>query len=109
MEIFNENRQPLKVDKWGSDVATFVPFGEGSGLPRLGARARARRGMYTPSVYYLRQGTSANEILDQVTDTFEAHWNPNWDHRSAFLGFTRDEVVTLASIRKEEGEIGARN
>jgi UPF0755 protein len=54
-------------------------------------------------VYYLREDANAREILDQVTDTFEAHWSSEWAQRTASLGFTRDEVVTLASIIEGEG------
>ncbi len=72
-------------------------------LSRLGARGNSAEGYVYPSVYYLRESASADEILDQVTDTFEAHWNSDWDQRSAFLGLTRDEVVTLASIIEGEG------
>ena len=72
-------------------------------LSRLGARGRSAEGYVYPSVYHFREGASADEILGQVADTFEAHWNPEWDERSEFLGLTRDEVVTLASIIEGEG------
>ena len=60
-------------------------------------------GYVYPSVYHLRLDASVEEILDQIADTFEVHWNPEWDERSDFLGLTRDEVVTLASIIEGEG------
>ncbi len=72
-------------------------------LSRLGTRGRSAEGYLYPAVYHLREGASAQEILDQVTDTFEAHWKSEWDRRSASLGLTRDEVVTLASIIEGEG------
>ena len=72
-------------------------------LSRLGTRGRSAEGYLYPAVYHLREGATAQEIIDQVTDTFEAHWNSEWDRRSASLGFTRDEVVTLASIIEGEG------
>jgi UPF0755 protein len=88
----------------GLDQEAFL---EAAGSPvlltRLGARGPSAVGYIYPSVYYLREDASAREILDQVTDTFEAHWSSEWDQRTASLGFTRDEVVTLASIIEGEG------
>ena len=72
-------------------------------LTRLGARSESAEGYVYPSVYYLRAGASADETLDQVTDTFEAHWNSAWDERSDSLDLTRNEIVTLASIIEGEG------
>ena len=71
-------------------------------LSRLGARGESLEGYIYPSVYYLRLDASVADILDQLADTFEIHWDPGWDQRSDFLGLTRDEVVTLASIIEGE-------
>ena len=101
---------------WLAEVAVWMERGMGidqeaflaaAGSPdllsRLGARGESAEGYVYPSVYYLREGASADEILDQVTDTFEAHWNSAWDQRSDSLDLTRDEIVTLASIIEGEG------
>lgn len=72
-------------------------------LTRLRARGENLEGYVYPSVYYVRLGASVDEILDQLADTFEVHWNPEWDERLDFLGLTRDEAVTLASIIEGEG------
>ena len=88
----------------GIDQEAFLAAAGSPGLlSRLGARGESAEGYVYPSVYYLREGASADEILDQVTDTFEAHWNSAWDRRSDSLDLTRDEVVTLASIIEGEG------
>ena len=88
----------------GLDQEVFM---EAAGSPvllaRLGARGTNAVGYIYPSVYYLREDASAQEILDQVTDTFEAHWPLEWERRTTSLGLTRDEVVTLASIIEGEG------
>ena len=76
-------------------------------LSRLGARGESAEGYVFPSVYHLRIGANAEEILDQMADTFEAHWRREWTGRSASLGLTRDEVVTLASIIEGEGAVGS--
>ena len=88
----------------GIDREAFLAAAESPArLSRLGTRGESAEGYIYPSVYYLREGASADEILDQVTDTFEAHWNSAWDKRSDSLDLTRDEIVTLASIIEGEG------
>ena len=88
----------------GVDQEAFMAAARSPGLlSRLGARGESAEGYLYPSVYYLRVGASADEILEQVADTFEAHWASAWDQRSDSLGLTRDEVVTLASIIEGEG------
>jgi UPF0755 protein len=88
----------------GIDQEAFMAAaGSPALLSRLGTRGGSAEGYVFPSVYYIREGASADEILTQVADTFEAHWRPEWDKRSASLGLTRDEVVTLASIIEGEG------
>ena len=74
-------------------------------LSRLDARGTSVEGYVYPSVYYLRVGASADEIVNQFAETFDRHWNPEWDDRSDSLGLTRDEVVTLASIIEGEGAV----
>ena len=88
----------------GIDREAFLAAAGSPGLlSRLDARGESAEGYLYPAVYYLREGASADEILDQVADTFEAHWSAAWDHRSDSLDLTRDEVVTLASIIQGEG------
>ena len=88
----------------GIDQEAFLTAaGSRALLSRLGVRGGSVEGYVFPSVYYFREGASADEILGQVADTFEAHWRPEWDKRSDSLGLTRDEVVTLASIIEGEG------
>ena len=88
----------------GVDQEAFMTAARSPGLlSRLGARGESAEGYLYPSVYYLRVGASADDILEQVADTFEAHWTSAWDQRSDSLGLTRDEVVTLASIIEGEG------
>lgn len=103
---------------WLSEVAALVErdmgiepeiflaaAGSESLLFRLGARGTSVEGYLYPSVYYLRVGASADEIVNQFAEAFEGRWNPEWDDRADSLGFTRDEIVTLASIIEGEGAV----
>ena len=71
-------------------------------LEQLGARGVSLEGYLYPTEYYVPEGASARALVQQMADTFLARWRPEWDVRLDTLAFTRDEVVTLASI--VEGE-----
>lgn len=111
-------RVVLPKGSWLSEVAALVErdmgieresflaaAGSESLLSRLGARGTSFEGYVYPSEYYLRVGASADEIVNQFADTFDRHWNREWDRRADSLGLTRDEVVTLASIIEGEGAV----
>lgn len=70
---------------------------------RVGARGETVDGYLYPTTYYVHVDASADEVLRQMVDTFEARWKPEWDARLDTLRMSRDEVVTLASI--VEGEL----
>ena len=68
----------------------------------VGARGETIEGYIYPTAYYVPVDASALEVLRQMVDTFEAHWDPQWDVRVDSLDLARDEVVTLASIIEGE-------
>lgn len=77
---------------------------EDSGLVAMvGARGQTVEGYLYPGTYWVETEGSAVEVLATFIAAFEKRWNPVWDQRADSLGFTRDEVVTLASII--EGEV----
>jgi UPF0755 protein len=65
---------------------------------RVGARAGTLEGYLYPTMYYVNRKATAEDVVRQMVDTFQARWNPEWDGRLDSLGATRDEIVTLASI-----------
>lgn len=75
--------------------------------PRLvasvGARGGTVEGYLYPATYWVETAADPVDVLDTFLDGFEKRWNPDWDRRADSLGFTRDEVVILASII--EGEV----
>jgi len=72
-------------------------------LARLGLEQGTVEGYLFPTTYRVPVGVSALEVLHQMVDTFEAHWEPQWDEWLDSLGHTRHEIVTLASIIEGEG------
>jgi len=71
-------------------------------LASVGARGETIEGYIYPTAYYVHVGASAREVLRQMADTFEARWRPEWNERLEWLGLTRDELVTLASVIQGE-------
>jgi UPF0755 protein len=69
---------------------------------QIGTGAETVEGYLYPTVYYIPVNSSALDVLRQMVDTFEAHWNPDWDARLDTLGLMRAEIVALASIIEGE-------
>jgi UPF0755 protein len=72
-------------------------------LARLGLEQGTVEGYLFPTTYRVAVGASALEVLQQMVDTFEAHWEPQWDEWLDSIGRTRHEIVILASIIEGEG------
>ncbi len=70
---------------------------------RVGTEGETLEGYLYPSTYHVRSGATATEVVRQMLSEFEARWDSTWNARLDTLGFTRHELVTLASII--EGEV----
>ncbi len=70
--------------------------------PQLLARVRARgknlEGYLYPATYHVPVRISAAELVTLMVEEFERRWRPEWSRGAKAMGFSRDEVVTLASI-----------
>jgi UPF0755 protein len=87
---------------------TFLAASRDSALlASVGSTAETMEGYVFPGDYYLPLDATPQQVWRQVADTFEAHWEKAWDGRLDTLGFTRHEIVTLASIIEGEGPIEA--
>jgi UPF0755 protein len=67
-----------------------------SGAPSL-------EGYLYPSTYFVPIAATARDVVAQMAAEFLARWKPAWTARLDTLGFTRRQIVTLASII--EGEV----
>jgi UPF0755 protein len=72
-------------------------------LARVGTSGATIEGYLYPTNYYVRVGSTALEVLHQMVDSFEAHWQPGWDARLDSIDMTRNDAVILASIIEGEG------
>lgn len=70
---------------------------------RLNVPGPTLEGYLYPSTYYVRSDAAAREVVRQMVAGFEERWRPEWNGRLDTLGFTRHEIVILASII--EGEV----
>ncbi len=72
-------------------------------LARLGIAAPTLEGYLYPSTYHVRIGVTAQEVVVHMVEEFARRWKPGWDSTLSDLGWTRHQLVTLASII--EGEV----
>lgn len=72
-------------------------------IERVGASAETLEGYLYPSTYHVPIGATARDIVEQLVAEFETEWQPRWDARRDTLGYSRREIVILASII--EGEV----
>ncbi len=94
---------PLVEQIMGVPPDSFVRATRDSTLrARIGAESETVEGYLFPDTYYIPVGASAEQIVQQMVDTFEARWRPEWTARAESLGYTRHEVVILASIIEGE-------
>jgi len=70
---------------------------------RLGTTAETIEGYLPPGLYYVPVTSTPSAWLEELADTFEARWRPEWNARLDTLGMSRQELVTLASIIQGEG------
>jgi UPF0755 protein len=72
-------------------------------LARLGSDVPTLEGYLYPSTYFVRLPADARAVVTQMVQEFEDRWRPEWAARLDTIGYTRHQVVTLASI--VEGEV----
>ncbi|HSA59723.1 MAG TPA: endolytic transglycosylase MltG [bacterium] len=65
-------------------------------------KARNLEGTLYPDTYEIYKPRDEGEVLKRFTDRFEEVWNKEFAARAAFVGMSRQEVVTLASIVEKE-------
>lgn len=67
-----------------------------------GSQPPTLEGYLYPDTYLLTRKMLGPEIIKLMVKRFTAKWGPNEDQRAREQGFTRQEIVTLASIVEKE-------
>lgn len=78
-------------------VATDPAF-----LEKLGINAPSLEGYLFPDTYSISKGSTAEEIVEMMVRRLEEVYDEKFTRRAEYLGFTRREVLTLASIIEKE-------
>ena len=66
-------------------------------------------GFLFPDTYFFSKSTNCRQIIEKMVATFFTVYNSQWQKRAQDLGFTLQQVVTLASmIEKEAGVASER-
>lgn len=69
---------------------------------RYGFTGETFAGMFIPDTYQFYWNTSAEGFLDRMQKEYEKFWNTDREKKREAIGLTRNEVITLASIVREE-------
>lgn len=77
---------------------SFLKNTQVSGLQRL-------EGFLFPATYELRPGMTEEEIVNLMLQSFQGAFTPELKERAEKMGFTTQEVVTLASLVEREAKL----
>lgn len=69
---------------------------------RMGLVADTFEGYLFPDTYYFPKDVSVEKIIATMVEQFQAIFLPEWRERAKQLGFTVNQIVTLASIIEKE-------
>ena len=67
--------------------------------------ASTLEGYLFPDTYVFAPGTSAREAIGEMVKRFQREWKPDYTAQAAALGYTRHEIVTMASIVEKEAKV----
>lgn len=59
-------------------------------------------GYLYPETYEFYEKSNANSVIRKFLDTFEARWTDEYEAQREKLGYTRDEIMNIASIIQRE-------
>lgn len=69
---------------------------------KYGYRPETMLCMFIPNTYEVYWNTSIGKLLDKMADESKKFWNFERTQKAKAMGFTKEEVITLASIVDEE-------
>ena len=74
-------------------------------LKNLPERKNMLEGYLFPSTYYITKGMSEHDIINMMLAEFDAQFKDEYYDRAKQIGYTTDEIVTMASIIEKETDI----
>ena len=86
-----------------AERAVFIETAtDGAFARKLGIAGDTFEGYLYPETYYFPKNVSANTIVYAMVKRFRLVYKPEWEVRGQALGFSKHQVVTLASIIEKE-------
>ena len=64
-------------------------------------------GYLYPDTYEFAPETSAEDLIEMMVKRFRSVWKPDWSAKSASLGMTPRQIVTVASIIETEAKLAS--
>ncbi|HBY20542.1 MAG: hypothetical protein A2Y24_07940 [Clostridiales bacterium GWE2_32_10] len=71
-------------------------------LNNLPTRANKLEGYLFPNTYDLSEKVNAKEVISKMLESFDKHFKPEYHDKAIKLGYTVDQVITIASIIERE-------
>lgn len=88
------------------DSARFVQLANTrESVRKLGIDAPSLEGYLFPNTYQLYVGMSPEFILKEMTSVFQRELKPEYRQRATTLGYSLNEILTLASIIEQEAQV----
>jgi UPF0755 protein len=100
--IYENDTQFLALCKDGTDFSNY-PFIEDV-IQKEDDRAYALEGYLFPDTYQIYTDSSEEVVIRKLLDRFDQIFTNEYISKADELGFTIDQVVTLASIIEKEGK-----
>jgi UPF0755 protein len=73
----------------------------------MGISASTFEGFLFPDTYYFSNDVSSRQIINSMVARFHQVFLPEWEERAKEMGFSVNEIITLASIIEKETGVAA--
>jgi UPF0755 protein len=74
---------------------------------RMNISASTFEGFLFPDTYYFSKDVSSQQIISAMVARFHKAFLPEWKERAKEMGFSVNEIITLASIIEKETGVGS--
>jgi UPF0755 protein len=96
----------LSVTPLANDPNDFIRIAKDKDFTRfLGVNADSLEGYLFPDTYYLPKGTTMHDVAKRMVQRYKEVFTDSYRKRAAELGFTEQQIVTLASIIEKEAKV----
>ncbi len=90
------------LDKVMEDDEIFEKYSFLSSVTEKDLRYRVLEGYLYPDTYEFYLGEAPTSVIERFLNNFEAKWSDAYSSQANTLGYTIDEIITVASILEKE-------